>query len=575
MTDLSERVQSLATNGKPLLNPLLGVGLADPVLDVFTDWTDRYKMQENIDPAIADYEMPPDDYEGDVFLPLLYSRHWHGNIPYLVLAHVFRIRGYRPIVPLCHDMLPMCLRKSYWADDAATCAVCRHETTSWFDAFGLEPRVMDDILPDGYEVPASFEDLSSVTHRGVDVSRHARATVRKFLRKHRLNEENDETRELLRRFTLAGIKLVDLTNAVIDQYDIRATVAHHSHYNTGGVLLDASATRDIPSISVGPFINHREGVLAFGNAQNHNSRPPYSNISDVCRRLQRPLTDEQSDRIDAYMKGRRDGEAIPDHKHFAQGSHESVSFPDDVTVLGLFSNIVWDASQQGSHVVFNNPFSWILSTIETVSEQDDIHLVIKPHPAEAIRPTNDKVGEWVEAKVTPIPNNVTLLEADTDVSPYELMAELDVGLVYNSTLGLEMAYEGLPVVLAGDAHYRRYGLAFEPETTSEYLSLLENPDDIEVSDEMQRLARRYAYFFFFEKMIEVPVFRRAGGRELDDFTHEELRDSPAFDFIVKQILADRRTIAADPDTLESVVPETDPEGDSAGVKATASRESSR
>jgi hypothetical protein len=577
MVDRSDLLQPIGASIRPLLTPLAKLGLAEPALDLYVSLTDRQDRIKKIDPRIAEYEIPEEEYRGDVLIPFLFSKHWHGNVPYLALSHAFKTRGYRPIVPVCHDMLPMCLVKSgpNRPDSVRACAICNHETNAWMDAFGLEKVSMDDLLPDGYQPPTEFDDLKSATHRGVDISKYAHSTVRKFLRKHRIDHSDEWERELLRRFTLAGAKLVDVTNGAIDTYDIKAAVAHHSNYNTGGVLLAAAGTRDVPSVSVGPHLNHRTGILGFGNVKNRNSRPPFANRKEVRERLKRPLTDSQHERIDDYMKGRRSGQAIPDNKHWAGGSHSSLSLPDDATTLGLFSNIVWDDSQQGSHIVFNNTFSWVLSTIEAVDDNEDLHLVIKPHPAGASRPTKDEVEAWVSENVDPLPDNVTLLEPGTDVDPYELMRDIDAGIVYNSTLGLEMAYEGIPVIVAGEAHYRGHGFAIEPETTTEYVNVLQNIDEYELTDRQQRLARRYAHFFFFEKMIEVPLYKDEGAEELKPITHEDLRDSAAFDFIIDQILADKRTIAADPETLESVIPEDNSDSSAGGSQATVPRESSR
>ena len=48
----------------------------------------------------------------------------------------------------------------------------------------------------------------------------------------------------------------------------------------------------------------------------------------------------------------------------------------------------------------------------------------------------------------------------------------DVGLVYTSTTGLEMALENKPVILAASAHYSNLNLVYEPKDIKEYYSLM-------------------------------------------------------------------------------------------------------
>ena len=48
------------------------------------------------------------------------------------------------------------------------------------------------------------------------------------------------------------------------------------------------------------------------------------------------------------------------------------------------------------------------------------------------------------------------------VNTYDLIAAADVGLVYTTTVGLEMAMCGIPVIVVGDTHYRERGFTNDP-----------------------------------------------------------------------------------------------------------------
>jgi len=81
----------------------------------------------------------------------------------------------------------------------------------------------------------------------------------------------------------------------------------------------------------------------------------------------------------------------------------------------------------------------------------------------------------------------------------------DVGLVYTSTTGLEMALAGRPVIVAGRTHYRGKGFTLDVSSPDELLSaldaVLEGPAPTAPDVE---LARRYAHFFFFRAPIRAP-----------------------------------------------------------------------
>ncbi len=79
----------------------------------------------------------------------------------------------------------------------------------------------------------------------------------------------------------------------------------------------------------------------------------------------------------------------------------------------------------------------------------------------------------------------------------------------------------VPVIVAGEAWYRRKGFTLDPANREEYFALLDRVLDLTMmsSDEIA-LARRYAYHFIFRRMIPFPSLRYSPGvqivRSLDD-----------------------------------------------------------
>lgn len=546
MVSETERLKSLALRLKPILGPADRVGLADPLLDAYVSVTDRYDDLEKVDERIAAFELSEAEKKGEVLIPHLHAESWIANVLNLSMAHAFHTRGYEPVILTCYRSLPMCMEKQYKSDDASTCAMCHHESVAWLDAFGLEPTYVEDVLPDSYGAPVVDDPfVDEYTHEGVDVLKLAKSTTRKFLRKHRLDKEDDHEREILRRFIQAGVQLVEATDGVLARRDIDAVVGHHSGYLYGGTVLATGVAREVPTSVVTTFLAHRPGVILVSNMRNRHTLPPYAPREAIEYRLSTPLTSEEERAVDEYMAGRRDGSTIPDNKHFTKGSHRAIDVPEDTTHLGLFSNLMWDASLINSHDVFNSPFSWVMATIDHVADREDVVLTIKPHPAEAVRHSNDKMATWIRHNVDPIPENVTVLNPDTEVNPYEMIETLDVGLVYNSTLGIEMVYDDIPVVVTGDAHYRGFGFTYDPETPAAYVDLMQRPADLTVSDEMRDRVRRYAHYFFLERPIEYPQFGESP--EMDTVDHDELGPgNERIDHIVERILADDRNICYPP-----------------------------
>jgi hypothetical protein len=121
------------------------------------------------------------------------------------------------------------------------------------------------------------------------------------------------------------------------------------------------------------------------------------------------------------------------------------------------------------------------------------------------------------------------------------MDDLDVGIVYNSTVGMEMAYRGIPVIVGGDSHYRDLGFTYDPDSQKEYFALLNRIGGLETKDNTEALTERYCYFFFVQKHIGVPFRTVNSGASQGPFqiSYDDIRPGNAnFDLLVDQILSD-------------------------------------
>ncbi len=71
-----------------------------------------------------------------------------------------------------------------------------------------------------------------------------------------------------------------------------------------------------------------------------------------------------------------------------------------------------------------------------------------------------------------------------------------------------MAMMGLPVIVAGQTHYRRRGFTYDPNNWDDYFTLLNDSlngaSPLRLSPEKVELAWNYAYRFFFEYPLTFP-----------------------------------------------------------------------
>jgi len=114
----------------------------------------------------------------------------------------------------------------------------------------------------------------------------------------------------------------------------------------------------------------------------------------------------------------------------------------------------------------------------------------------------------IQRTLPQLPPHIKLIEPLDEVNTYDLMDVTDLGLVYTTTVGLEMALRGIPVVVAGKTHYRNRGFTYDPGTWVDYFKLLnrllENIKANRLGEEQVDLAWKYTYLFFFRYQLPFP-----------------------------------------------------------------------
>ena len=174
---------------------------------------------------------------------------------------------------------------------------------------------------------------------------------------------------------------------------------------------------------------------------------------------------------------------------------------DSRPVVLLPANVLGDSLTLGRHIFSDSMTEWMIRTIEFFSHRADVQFVIRVHPGEQIG-WGPSLYDILTEAFPKMPENVHLLPADAKVNTYDLVNTADFGLVFTTTVGMEMAMIGLPVIVTGQTHYRGKGFTLDPDSWDSYFEILnrvlESPQEHRPSREQVESAWTYAYRFFFE-----------------------------------------------------------------------------
>ncbi|MBU0510607.1 MAG: hypothetical protein KJ638_02755 [Chloroflexi bacterium] len=221
-----------------------------------------------------------------------------------------------------------------------------------------------------------------------------------------------------------------------------------------------------------------------------------------------PLTDAEWARVRDFFATRQGGGLWENFSRHWQGT-PARGGKQTRAELGLDSrpvalvpaNVLGDSLTLGRHLFSGSMTGWLERTIDYFSERTDAQLVIRVHPGEQIG-WGPSVYDILREKFPQLPEHIHLMPADAQVNTYDLVNTADFGLVFTTTVGLEMAMSGLPVIVTGQTHYRGKGFTLDPDSWTAYFAtldqLLESPTDHCPSRRQVESAWTYAYRFFFD-----------------------------------------------------------------------------
>ncbi|NMC46535.1 MAG: hypothetical protein GYA52_06835 [Chloroflexi bacterium] len=193
-------------------------------------------------------------------------------------------------------------------------------------------------------------------------------------------------------------------------------------------------------------------------------------------------------------------------KGVAQARKE-LGLDDSRPVVLLATNVLGDSLTLGREVFSHTMEEWIVRTLQYFVGKPNAQLVIRVHPGEMLTHGQSMV-DVIEHVLPDLPEHIHLIKPEDPTNTYDLIAAADLGLVYTTTVGMEMAMSGVPVIVVGNTHYKEKGFTKDPQSWVKYYkligSILQDPSGYRLSDEEIELAWAYAYRFFFDFPRPIP-----------------------------------------------------------------------
>jgi hypothetical protein len=272
------------------------------------------------------------------------------------------------------------------------------------------------------------------------------------------------------------------------------------------------------------------------------------------------LSSAQDRDLTNYLVSRREGlfDWIVFHRARRQDPQEIASrigLDPSKPVIGLLTNVTWDAQLHYPANAFPDIVEWLVQTCDYFGTRPDLQLLIRVHPAEisGFPPSRQPILAELRKRVPELAPNIIVVPPDSDMSTYALMSLCNAAIIYGTKMGVELTSVGLPVVVAGEAWIRNKGLTHDASSPAEYFRILAGlPFPGRLGSAQHERARRYAYHFFFNRMIPLPFIAPKAGYpiyrlKLDRLQHLLPGASSGLDTICDGILSQRPFVLHAPD----------------------------
>lgn len=442
-----------------------------------------------------------------------------------LFAAALLARGARVDVLLCDAAVSACLAcESNWFPDLDRflstgardlCKACFAPAARMFGALPVTVRRYSDFLTDedrtwatSLAASTSPEEIAGLTAEGIAVGEHAVAGALRFFARGDLDAEPLGI-AVTRKYLESSLLIARAARRLFRENQYAAAVLHHGIYVPQGLLAEAAQAEQTRVVAWN--LAYRKRCFIFCHRETYHRAlmdEPTETWTDMSWS---PALDE---RLRSYLVSRAGGTNDwvsfyrEPQEDFAVIAKELGIDPQRPIVL-MLTNVIWDAQLHYPGNAFPTMLDWIVTTIEYMAGRPDLQLVIRVHPAEVTGavPSRQRVADELQRRFPRLPPNVIVVAPDHPASSYVIASQSNVALIYASRMGVELTALGLPVIVAGEAWVRNKGITRDARDRTHYLDLLAQlPLDGRLSERQAARARKYAFHFFFRRMIPVGLF---------------------------------------------------------------------
>ena len=272
-------------------------------------------------------------------------------------------------------------------------------------------------------------------------------------------------KKLVKRYLKSAIATYLTTEKVIQKLNPKKVITYNGRYACSKPIVEVCKKYSIP------ILYHERGATKERYYLSDKSPHDFKSIKASIKQMWELSQDENKEKIaESYFLKKIQGEEIgwvsftkKQVKGMIPGKNKKYRW----TYYSSSDDEFIYVENSMEHPIFSSQTEAIQWLISYVAKLDDVELVIRVHPHKEQKSQRLR-NFWNNLSG----DNVLVVPSHSPVDSYALAKSSDLVIVYSSTMGVEAAYLGKPVVVIGDATYRGLNCAYEPCTKENLETLL-------------------------------------------------------------------------------------------------------
>ena len=366
------------------------------------------------------------------------------------------------------------------------------------------------------------KDIRNFKIDNVYIGEHAYAGTLRYYAKGFIDFTNDEILTL-KKFFFAALKTYFISKNLFKKKKYKSVLLNHGIYVPQGIISETAKENKVNVVTW--FTAYKKKSFLFS----HNETYHKSLLKEDTSEWENIIMDkEKDDKLKKYINSRKYGTDDWVYFHNKQPNFNfkltdyNKELSNDENFTSLFTNVIWDAQLFFDQNIFKNMVEWVLQTIDYYVKLNKI-LVIRAHPAEVTGtlPSRQNIFSEIKNKYKKLPKNIIFIHSDDPISSYAIIEKSKFCIVYGSTIATEIASIGKNVLIGGESWIKNKNISYDPTSKAQYFKFI---DQLLINSEMNDYtfirAKKYAYHFFFRRMIPINLI--------------EVRDAKYEDFIINK-----------------------------------------